>query len=314
MLARLSVREGDSWYDLPIHGERFSIGRGQDNDHALATGFISRHHCELYLSDGVWRVRDLGSKLGTQINGKLVQDAPIAEGDILVLGNKFHAKFQLGMDRSQQPTIQLESTFVAPLADPLPEPPVTPAKSQMRLVALNGPLEGKIFPIEGEITRFGRHASCEVQIQQDTISQFHAELIQTPEGLVLADSNSSNGTYINDRRVHRQTLEPGDRIRLDWVAFRFEDKHYSVSNTGTRIRGNLLRELTIDGDDRDSQQYPELLESKDFAERKLMRDQLPSLSRKRRAGTGRLVGLLLLLAMVTAGGWLVWSGAIWRIL
>lgn len=261
-MAMIAIREGESWFELPLGGDLFRIGRDQKNDYAIEKAFVSRFHCELFKSNNCWYVRDLGSTLGTKVNGMVAAEQMLSDGDVITLGQKFEICFRSSPDRSQQQTVRIA-------------PPVhQPQESNRRLVALNGPLEAKTFPLQEPIIRLGRNPSCEIHIHQDTISQFHAELITTDDGLVLADLNSSNGTYINDRRIHRQILQPGDKLRLDWVEFRFEDKNYSVSNTGTRIRGNLLKELTIDGDDRDSQAYPELQPQGDFAERVLVRDRM----------------------------------------
>lgn len=48
---------------------------------------VSRQHCELTWSEGILVVRDLGSRNGTRINGRLVSDAPLRSGDELMIGS-----------------------------------------------------------------------------------------------------------------------------------------------------------------------------------------------------------------------------------
>ena len=41
----------------------------------------------------------------------------------------------------------------------------------------------------------------------------------TADGIMVEDLGSANGTYINDRRVTRELLKPGDELRFDTVRF-----------------------------------------------------------------------------------------------
>jgi EAL domain-containing protein (putative c-di-GMP-specific phosphodiesterase class I) len=57
---------------------------------------VSKVHAELYQQEGRLRIRDLGSRNGTFVNRKSVDDAAIAEGDIIQLGD-----FQFRIERPQ---------------------------------------------------------------------------------------------------------------------------------------------------------------------------------------------------------------------
>lgn len=62
------------------------VGRGSDSDLCLPNDTVSRQHCMIWHEDGCHRVRDLGSTNGTRINGALVQEAALEDGDDVVLG------------------------------------------------------------------------------------------------------------------------------------------------------------------------------------------------------------------------------------
>jgi hypothetical protein len=89
-------------YLLPAHGTsricldkgRVVIGRDADCDVVLSVGKISGKHCELRFEDGCWRMTDLGSKNGVQVNGKGVQDAVLRSGDRLSIAHYEHFQFQ----------------------------------------------------------------------------------------------------------------------------------------------------------------------------------------------------------------------------
>jgi EAL domain-containing protein (putative c-di-GMP-specific phosphodiesterase class I) len=61
----------------------FRVGRLPDLALTLPSESVSKEHAELYVRDGVLRVRDLGSKNGTLVNNERVAEAPLREGDIL---------------------------------------------------------------------------------------------------------------------------------------------------------------------------------------------------------------------------------------
>ncbi|MFO0790099.1 MAG: FHA domain-containing protein [Pirellulales bacterium] len=61
----------------------FRIGRAESADLRIESVQVSREHAEILERNGVWLVRDLGSTNGTQINGKAIREALLADGDIL---------------------------------------------------------------------------------------------------------------------------------------------------------------------------------------------------------------------------------------
>jgi uncharacterized RDD family membrane protein YckC len=74
---------------------------------------------------------------------------------------------------------------------------------------------------EGEIL-LGRSRSCTVTLPDPSISRQHAKLLLRHGQVRLRDLNSSNGTFLNDSRVHTETdVVDGDRIVLGETEMRF---------------------------------------------------------------------------------------------
>ncbi len=59
------------------------IGRRHDCDLYIPLKPVSRKHCELSKNDGMLRLRDLGSRNGTYVNGERVDEKPIVAGDYI---------------------------------------------------------------------------------------------------------------------------------------------------------------------------------------------------------------------------------------
>ncbi|GAA3284367.1 FHA domain-containing protein [Dactylosporangium vinaceum] len=61
----------------------------------------------------------------------------------------------------------------------------------------------------------GRHGgSATVVLDDRDVSRRHARLDLTGDELVLSDLGSTNGTFVNDERITRRVLVPGDRLRI----------------------------------------------------------------------------------------------------
>jgi hypothetical protein len=86
------------------------------------------------------------------------------------------------------------------------------------LRGVSGVTFGKIFPLQSTMV-IGRQSECEIPIPSEEVSRRHAELRVTPDGVMVEDLGSSNGTYINDRRITRQLMKAGDELRLDTIRF-----------------------------------------------------------------------------------------------
>lgn len=70
----------------PILDFPFRIGRTADNDITFEDKRISRHHSEIFLSNGKCIIKDLNSQNGTWVNGVKITSAGIKPGDAITIG------------------------------------------------------------------------------------------------------------------------------------------------------------------------------------------------------------------------------------
>jgi pSer/pThr/pTyr-binding forkhead associated (FHA) protein len=75
------------------------------------------------------------------------------------------------------------------------------------------------FPIGGGTTTIGRKDDCDIRIPLSEVSRRHAELLKDEGGVLLKDLGAANGTYLNNRRISEEELEPGDQIIIGPVVF-----------------------------------------------------------------------------------------------
>lgn len=80
---------------------------------------------------------------------------------------------------------------------------MTDASGNTSTFRLNGPME------------IGRDDACAIRPEDTYISQTHARVAQQGDGWVVEDLGSTNGTYLNQRKVAVPTrIHVGDRIRV----------------------------------------------------------------------------------------------------
>lgn len=81
------------------------------------------------------------------------------------------------------------------------------------LEVLSGPLDGKTWPFECEITIGRDEAVAGACITLDRyISRRHAQVRREGDRLLLADLASRNGTRVGERSVTETPLSPGERF------------------------------------------------------------------------------------------------------
>jgi len=68
--------------------------------------------------------------------------------------------------------------------------------------------------LPGRALVIGRSRSCDLRLPSGDASRRHAEIVDTAEGYVLRDLESTNGSFVNDEQVQEHLLEPGDRIQI----------------------------------------------------------------------------------------------------
>jgi FHA domain-containing protein len=96
-------------------------------------------------------------------------------------------------------------------------------------VALEGPARVLIrtdgntdfVHVLGRRTRIGRGADNELVLDTKHISRYHAVLLAGPVHTSIEDLNSTNGVFVNGKRVSRQVLKDGDRVTVGRTHFRY---------------------------------------------------------------------------------------------
>ncbi|MDO8527830.1 MAG: GGDEF domain-containing protein [Deltaproteobacteria bacterium] len=88
------------------------------------------------------------------------------------------------------------------------------AEKRAYILFLSGPLVGKLQQLKEGETTLGRAPDIEVPISDSRISRRHILITVTGDKTVLKDLGSTNGTFVNGKRIQTHELLDGDKIQL----------------------------------------------------------------------------------------------------
>ena len=77
----------------------------------------------------------------------------------------------------------------------------------------------KDFRLPSNVTVIGRRQDCDLCIPLMVVSRRHCEINKTKQALLVRDLGSSNGTYLNGKRVTEAEVKPGDYLQIGPLAF-----------------------------------------------------------------------------------------------
>lgn len=98
----------------------------------------------------------------------------------------------------------------------------------------------RVFPLERGANTIGRKDDCNIRIPLATVSRRHAEVfLDDDDGLQIKDLGAANGTFLNNRRVDEEDLEPGDQIMIGPVVFTVQVDGNPGDDELIEIRSNV---------------------------------------------------------------------------
>ena len=76
----------------------------------------------------------------------------------------------------------------------------------------------------GSVKTVGRAPRADFVVDAALVSRVHCRLTATDDRLEVVDLKSTNGTFVNGKRVHKAHLSAGDRLRVGRVELTVEKK------------------------------------------------------------------------------------------
>ncbi len=84
-----------------------------------------------------------------------------------------------------------------------------------RLTIIKGFNKGEVFPLEGDEIIIGRGEENGIVLNIAEVSRTHSVLTKTEEGYMIKDLGSTNGTFVDKKKIGgKYLLKPGDTVML----------------------------------------------------------------------------------------------------
>jgi pSer/pThr/pTyr-binding forkhead associated (FHA) protein len=90
-----------------------------------------------------------------------------------------------------------------------------------RYIEVQGQSETLLIGMARGVTHIGRGLAADLRLDDASVSRRHAILVDHRSGVRVLDDRSSNGTFVNGRRVLRAELVSGDVLALGRVVLRY---------------------------------------------------------------------------------------------
>ena len=92
---------------------------------------------------------------------------------------------------------------------------------KLSLIVAKGKRKGKIVPVASPQFIIGRHRECHLRAGSSAVSQHHCAIITRGAKIFVRDFDSTNGTFVNQKRIHgEQELAQDDLLEIGSLAFR----------------------------------------------------------------------------------------------
>ena len=189
-------RSGDT---VNVGSQTLTIGRSPDNDIVIDDPTISRHHARVTVSDGTYRIEDLGSNSGTKVDGNNIESDLLKPGASIKLGNTEFQFARLGGYTERFPT---SASATSAGSDQNATRIISESTSSSYWLAItSGQATGSTYQLSEGVNVIGRQVQDGFSIDDQYISRRHAMIRVNGGDLSIYDVGSTGGTKLNGTEI-----------------------------------------------------------------------------------------------------------------
>jgi diguanylate cyclase (GGDEF)-like protein len=111
------------------------------------------------------------------------------------------------------------------------------------LITIHGMELGKKVDLPDGDLIIGRGETAEVRVNEENVSRQHAKIFKQGEEVIIEDLKSTNGTFVNTKKIMSHPLKDGDLILVGNTILKF----VSGSHVESQYHEEIYRLATIDG-------------------------------------------------------------------
>ena len=204
-------RSGRSAAEISFDQGTYTIGRVDGNDVVLPSNSVSRTHARIFVDNNKCYIDDLASANGVFVDGiKCSERTEIKNGSKIRIG-----EYTLYLEYKDQNALNNGQEILKTQI-------VSGEQSGYKIVRVGDNFAGEEFMLSEESNTIGRTEDNYILLSDSSISRNHAKIVNSNMAFKVVDLNSSNGTFVNHKKVQReQILQSGDLVRFGNISFVF---------------------------------------------------------------------------------------------
>jgi pSer/pThr/pTyr-binding forkhead associated (FHA) protein len=190
-----------------------SVGSAPDANIVINRPGVQPRHAQLHVSPtGV--MLDVPADARVSVNGKEVSGLiALRDGDRVAF-DRCEARLadmeNVALRAGTEGTASNDDLFATTVRQALPK---------FMLRGVSGKVFGRAFALSSATT-VGRAPESTMRLDESGISRAHARLLPSEEGVQIEDLGSTNGTFVNGKRVLHAVARVGDEVGFDTLRFR----------------------------------------------------------------------------------------------
>ena len=205
--AWLLVQKGkQAGQSFVLREQTTDIGRSDESSIRLDDAEVSLNHALITKAEEGFLLYDAGSSSGTRLNDQMLTGISLKDGSTISIGSS-----------------QLEFSVVEGGAPLSPGATLVLNRQEQRgtLLVRSGPAAGQSFPLDQDLVVGREPGPMGAAIDDPAVSRRHLLVRNTPEGFLVYDLGSANGTTVDDTDLLGQPLSEGDIIQMGATVLQF---------------------------------------------------------------------------------------------
>jgi len=199
----------------PLGREAITVGQAPGNTIQLPSADLSEFHTHVANTSRGPRLLHIGLRGSSSVNGEPVQTRLLQDDDLVQCGPaqfRFERITTHAPEAGRDAQMSVSATIRAKSPTKVLRMPEKPGA--LALVCIQGKDEGQSWPVGPDTYTIGRSGQADITLADGAASRIHAEVSRGPQGILLVDLESRNGTFVNEQKVHSIGLGVGDVVAI----------------------------------------------------------------------------------------------------
>jgi pSer/pThr/pTyr-binding forkhead associated (FHA) protein len=223
--------------EVPVEKELITVGRKPDNDIEIDNLAVSGHHARIFKMEDWFLIEDLNSLNGTFVNGKMIQESPLKNGDEILIGKHVLKFISTDVSTTREPEAVLKKgeaseTMVIDskvqqemLAQISKERSITSGGEVMgRVTILEGSTDQKEYDLAERMTSIGKESSAKIRLKGFFAPKFAAFVNRSKEGYFISPASGKELRVNGEVVSGKYRLQDGDIIQVAGIKMDFNLK------------------------------------------------------------------------------------------